>query len=300
MCKIIENKNYDYLSLKKAIKNLVDTYPFLHTSVIGKSVMGREIIALKIGRANEYVLFTGCFHGSEHITTALLLKFTEEICSAITNGDSVSGINIKRVMTGRAIIIVPCINPDGAEISIRGISGAGNLARNIAKLSRGNTEHWNANVRGVDINHNFDAGWEELRKSEQENGIFGPSPTRFGGSRPFSEPESAALKTLCETTRIRHALAFHSQGEVIYWNYQNFKPARSQKMAEILATSSGYALDYPTGLAVGGGFKDWFIKTFNRPAFTIEVGKGENPLPITDTDSIYNQIKEMLVLSVAM
>ena len=71
-------------------------------------------------------------------------------------------------------------------------------------------------------------------------------------------------------------------------------------MAEILATSSGYALDYPTGLAVGGGFKDWFIKTFNRPAFTIEVGKGENPLPITDTESIYNRIKEMLVLSVAM
>ena len=300
MCKIIENKNYDYYSLKKAIKQLTDTYPFLHTSVIGKSVMGREITALKIGRASEYVLFTATFHGSEHITTTLLLKFAEELCDAIQNGGSISGLNIKRVMTGRAIIIVPCINPDGAEISIRGISGAGNMSRNIAKLSRGDTDHWNANIRGVDINHNFDAGWEELHKSEQENGIYGPSPTRYGGPRPFSEPESNALKTLCETVRIRHALAFHSQGEVIYWDYDNLKPARSQKMAEIMATSTGYALDTPTGLAVGGGFKDWFIKTFNRPAFTVEVGVGENPLPTTDIPSIYNTIKEMLILSVAM
>ena len=300
MCKIIENKNYDYYSLKKAIKTLSETYPFLHTSVIGKSVLGREITVLKIGRASEYVLFAGTFHGSEHITTTLLLKFAEEICSALQNGGSVAGINVKRVMTGRAILIVPCVNPDGAEISINGVSNAGNAARNIIKLSRGDTQHWNANIRGVDINHNFDAGWEELHRLEIENGIHGPAPTRYGGPRPFSEPESVAIKSLCETVRIRHALAFHSQGEVIYWQYDNFKPARSQKMAEIMATSSGYALDVPLGLAVGGGFKDWFIKTYNRPAFTVEVGSGQNPLPITDTEQIYNRIKEMLILSVAM
>ena len=300
MCKIIENKNYDYYSLKKAIKQLTDTYPFLHTSVIGKSVMGREITAIKIGRANEYVLFTGCFHGSEHITTTILLKFIEEICTAIQNGGSVSGINIKRVMTGRAIIIVPSVNPDGAEISMRGVISAGNNARNISKISRGDTVHWNANVRGVDINHNFDAGWDELSRLEKENGIYGPSPTRFGGPKPFSEPESVAIKTLCETVRIRHAIAFHSQGEVIYWQYGDYKPARSQKMAEIMATSSGYKLDYPVGLAVGGGFKDWFIKTFNRPAFTVEVGLGENPLPNESVQDIYERIKEMLILSVAM
>ena len=71
-------------------------------------------------------------------------------------------------------------------------------------------------------------------------------------------------------------------------------------MAEIMATSSGYKLDSPEGLAVGGGFKDWFIKTFNRPAVTVEVGLGENPLPCEDTEGIYNRIKEMLILSVAM
>ena len=71
-------------------------------------------------------------------------------------------------------------------------------------------------------------------------------------------------------------------------------------MAEIMATSSGYKLDYPVGLAVGGGFKDWFIKTFNRPAFTVEVGLGKNPLPNESVQDIYERIKEMLILSVAM
>ncbi len=300
MCKIIENKKYDYYSLKKAIKELTDAYPFLHTSVIGKSVLGRDITALKIGRASEYVLFAATFHGSEHITTTLLLKFAEELCFALQNGGSIAGLNIKRVMTGRGIIIIPCVNPDGAEISIRGVTGANNMYKNIIKLSRGDTAHWNANARGVDINHNFDAGWEKLHKAEIDSGIHGPASTRYGGSRPFSEPESTAIRLLCETSKIRHALAFHSQGEVIYWQYENFQPARSRRMAEIMATSSGYALDYPTGLAVGGGFKDWFIKTFNRPAFTVEVGIGENPLPMDSTEQIYNQIKEMLVLSVAM
>ncbi len=300
MTGIVDNKNYDYFSLKKTINALKERYPFLHTSVIGKSVAGRDITAIKIGRATEYVLFLATFHGSENITTTLLLKFCEELCDALQNGGEIAGINVKNVMHGRAIIIVPTVNPDGAEICIHGVLGAGDMAHSVARISRGDTEHWNANLRGVDLNHNFDADWDKLHKSEQEAGIYGPAPTRYGGRKPFSEPETIAISELCRTMKIRHALAFHSQGEVIYWDYNSISPPRARKMAEILATSSGYALDYPTGLAVGGGFKDWFIKEFNRPAFTIEVGMGENPLPIQNVDNIYKTIREMLILSVAM
>ena len=71
-------------------------------------------------------------------------------------------------------------------------------------------------------------------------------------------------------------------------------------MAEIMSASSGYALEEPEGLAVGGGFKDWFIKEFDRPAFTVEVGRGENPLPLEDYAKIYKQIRELLMLSAIM
>ena len=95
-------------------------------------------------------------------------------------------------------------------------------------------------------------------------------------------------------------MCFHSQGEVIYWDYDNIDTYRGHKMAEIFAASSGYALDVPTGLAYGGGFKDWFIKEYRRPGFTIEVGSGSNPLPAANGEKIYGQIKEMLMLGLLM
>ena len=95
-------------------------------------------------------------------------------------------------------------------------------------------------------------------------------------------------------------MALHTQGEVIYWSYGGRQPGRSAKMAEILAAESGYALDYPTGLAVGGGFKDWFIEEFSKPGFTVEIGKGKNPLPDESLDELYESVRDILVLSAIM
>lgn len=99
---------------------------------------------------------------------------------------------------------------------------------------------------------------------------------------------------------MHHAVALHSQGEVIYWNYNGYEPAVSKQMAEIMVATSGYALDVPVRLATGGGFKDWFLKNFNRPAFTVEVGKGQNPLPISQAFEIYVKIREMLTITSIM
>ena len=71
-------------------------------------------------------------------------------------------------------------------------------------------------------------------------------------------------------------------------------------MAEIMGATSGYAVADPEGLASHGGFKDWFISCFCRPAFTIEIGKGENPLPLSDLPGIHRTLEEMLVFSIIM
>ena len=71
-------------------------------------------------------------------------------------------------------------------------------------------------------------------------------------------------------------------------------------MAHILADACGYRLADPEGLAVGGGFKDWFIETFDRPAFTVECGRGRNPLPLSDLGPLYRRLREMLVLTAVM
>ena len=294
------SENYDYLKLKNLIRELCEEYPFIKTGVIGRSCAGRDITALRIGNASEYTLFAASFHGSEHITGNVLMLFLEELAHSLKNNSSLAGINVQKALSGRGIIFVPRVNPDGCEISIKGAVACGTLEKQIKRLCNGDFEHWNANLRGVDINHNFNAGWEKLKKEEIKNGIYGPSPTRYGGHRPESEPETLALCELCRNTKINHAVALHSQGEVIYWNYKDNHPPRAKRMAEIMATSSGYALDSPTGLALGGGFKDWFIEEFNRPGFTVEIGKGENPLPINNAFNLYEELREMFMLSSIM
>lgn len=300
MKKITEPVCYDYNLLKKTISALGEEYPFLRELRVGTSCAGRDIAGLILGRASEYSLIAAAFHGSEHITTTVLLMFIEELCEAVKNDGAIAGFNARKALFGRGVIFIPRVNPDGAEISIHGAAGAGSLGANIRKICRGDFEHYNANLRGVDINHNFNAGWERLRELERDCGIYGPAPTRFGGYMPESEPETMALTALCRSMRIRLATALHSQGEVIYWTYGDKRPPRSERMAELLATSSGYELDCAEGLAEGGGFKDWFISEFNRPAFTVELGRGKNPLPMTDAIPIYKRVREMLMLAAIM
>ena len=296
MNRIIKSVDYDYLEIKKIIDALCCRNEILQPFCIGKSCAGRDITALKIPSDKEYVLFTAAFHGSEHITSNILLMFIEEFCHSYEKNRSFCGMNIRKALGNRGVIFVPRVNPDGCEISIRGALGCGKRAGDIYKMCQGDFEHFNANLRGVDINHNFDAGWHELHALERKSGILGPSPTRFGGERPHSEPETIAIVNLCNNYNIHHALALHSQGEVIYWSYNGLESKNSKRMAEIMVATSGYALDVPIGLASGGGFKDWFISKCLRPAFTVEVGKGKNPLPISQAEKIYNELREMLTI----
>lgn len=300
MEKSVKSKEYDYYERKKLIAELCLKYKFIKKGVIGRSCSGKEITALKIGSASEYSLITAAFHGSERITSTVLLMFIEELCFAIQSNGYIAGLKADKALKDRGVLFVPCVNPDGCDISLLGAKACGDCSAKIAKLCKNDFVHWNANFRGVDINHNFNADWENLRKKEREIGIYGPSPTRFGGFSPESEPETQALTNLCRNIKIRHAVALHSQGEVIYWSFGDNQPPKAKKMAEILATSSGYALDVPSSIATGGGFKDWFIEEFNRPAFTIELGLGKNPLPASDASYIYKKVCEMLTFCAIM
>lgn len=296
----IKSEEYDYARMRDAMYSLAGKYPFVRLETAGKSVMGKELLSLRMGRGGEYVLMAGAFHGTERITSVLLLRFAERLCAAMASNGDVAGISARRALADRGLIILPRVNPDGCDIALLGEVGAGALAPRIKRICGGYYEKWNANARGVDINHNFNAGWYLLQKAEREAGIYGPSAGKYGGERPESEPETHAVAELCRQRNICHLLAFHSQGEEIYWSYGRNTPEKGKKMARIMAASSGYALEFPTGLAGHGGCKDWFIDRFGRPGFTVEVGKGRNPLLPHEVDAIYDRLEEMMMLACVM
>lgn len=275
-------------------------YHFLKHGTIGESRCGRPIEAFALGSEEDSVLYCGAFHGMEWLTSLLLYQYLDCVCAAADRGGCVAQIKITRFLKRRGLVVVPCVNPDGVEISVHGAQTAGAYANLVTHVSGGKTARWQANAAGVDINHNFNAGWELLHQAEQKAGICSPAPTRFGGESPESEPETQALTRFCRNNPVHHAVAFHSQGEEIYWHFGENTPPCADTMATVMARSSGYKKSSPEGLAVGGGFKDWFITEFSRPAFTVEIGKGRNPLPACDLQPIYKKIEEMLTLCLIM
>ncbi len=294
--KNIQSVSYTYCARQKALAALCRQTGVFEKAVIGKSCGGREIAVYRLGRGRSYRLLAAAFHGSEHLTAVVLMMLMEEIAQALCHDGAVNGISIKEKLQDHGLLFVPCVNPDGCEISLCGSVAAGSWRGRIERWCGKDCTHWNANLRGVDINHNFNAGWRELRQKECDAGIFGPGPTRFGGFAPESEPETKAITALCRTLPIDRAAALHSQGEVIYPYYGDQTPACTRRMAEVFSQASGYQIEEPVALAAGGGFKDWFIETFCRPGFTFELGRGENPLPPEQAAAIYEKAKEMLLL----
>ncbi|MBQ2704108.1 MAG: M14 family metallocarboxypeptidase [Clostridia bacterium] len=297
---IIETVEQDYNVLRREIYALIGKYPFLSLSRIGKSFMGKELLALRLGKCKRYVLIAAAFHGKERITSAIALRFVEDLCNCIVMNTALTGIPIRRALKERGLIVVPMVNPDGCDIAIHGEKACLSHAPRIKRLCGGHFEDWNANGRGVDINHNFNAGWHQLKLIEEEQGIFGPAPSRYGGCRPESEPETVALTNLCRRVNIEQVMALHTQGEEIYWRYGDKTPPQAERMAKILAASSGYKMADPAGTASHGGFKDWFIDQFGKPGFTVELGKGINPLPPSQIEQIYPAALELMALTLVM
>lgn len=283
-----ENQRNLIFSLKKA-------YPFLNVGIIGKSLCSREIYSLSIGKSANPFLIAAGFHGQEWLTSLLALRWAEILLRSKATRTPIWGVDTFNLL--REIVIIPCVNPDGVQIAIEGPSAACRYSQMVADLSSASSELWNANARGVDINHNFNAGWNISRQNEIRSGILGSSPRRYGGPVPESEPETKAIVNFSKIRKPSMAFAVHSQGEEIFWQYGNIIPPRSETIAKILAAASGYRLVDNTGLASHGGFKDWFIEYFNKPAYTIEIGKGKNPLPLSDFDSIFAKTLPMFAVA---
>ncbi len=294
----------DYAQINVWIERLGHKYsPMLELINVGESLLGRNIHGLLIGNPARTVLYFGGVHGREWITSLLLMRFAEDLLQSYSRRAKVCGMEVCRLLDAKGVVIVPSLNPDGVEISINGAERAGlspELTGEEAALCAGTSRRWKSNARGVDINRNFDADWAKMRDIAAEQGIIGPSAGGWGGKSPESEPETRAIIRLCEFMRFRHAIAFHSQGEEIYWSYGSSTPPKAHLMAQILSASSGYPLNEPDRSAACAGFKEWFMSKYSAPAFTVEVGRGECPIPIESFRFLYSRLREMLLLGLAM
>ena len=87
---------------------------------------------------------------------------------------------------------------------------------------------------------------------------------------------------------------------MIFWQFQNYNPPQSLYIGNQFARVSGYSLEETPFNSSFAGYKDWFIQNYKLPGYTVEVGEGQNPLPISQFDEIYSNILGILVLGAVL
>lgn len=289
---------FDHAALMERVHRLADAYPFVTLSYIGTSILDRPIPILHIGNGARRVLYVGAHHGMEWITSLLLTRFLEELCEITQAKRRVCGIYPCDLWDGYTLSIIPMLNPDGVEYQIHGIGEENPLRERLLEMNGGSEDFssWQANARGVDLNHNYDAGFAEYKELEKTQGIKKGAPTRYSGECAESEPEVAAL---CNFIRFsapwQGVMTLHTQGEEIF--APPCKEGRSNAVtARRLSELTGYRLCRAEGLAAYGGMSDWCAEKLLTPSFTMECGRGKNPLPISQFSSIYATIRAALFL----
>lgn len=231
--------------------------------VYGFSESGRNLYAIKLGQGKPVGIAQYAIHGREYITAYLAMEqyFFENIKGSIW--------------------ILPLTNPDGCLLSQCGLDSVAEKKRRLELLAwnDGNTDFslWKANVRGVDLNVNFQANWGQGRKN-----IRYPAKENYIGTHPFSERESKALKILTLQIKPDYTISYHTKGEEIYWYFhQPIRDCpRDKRLATALSESTGYPLAYASGSV--GGYKDWCIQKLKIPSFTVEVGKDTLTHPLQE------------------
>ena len=119
-------------SCEQAILELVRTYPFCRSELLGSTAFQRPIRTLVIGNGPRKVLYSASHHANEWITTLVLLKYAEEFAEAIQSGATIGGQDARMLAEAVTIYMVPMVNPDGVDLVVGAIQ-PGNIQYDLAQ-----------------------------------------------------------------------------------------------------------------------------------------------------------------------
>lgn len=196
----------------------------------------RGIQAYQFGDGPRTIVLVGGIHGGYEANTVLLAEKLVDHFRA----------NPADVLPGIRLVIIPVANPDG-------------LARSYGLAGR-------FNASGVDLNRNWGCNWSETA-------YLGDMPID-PGPRPFSEPETRALRAYFLEERPDAVIFYHSAiGAIFSGECGDAHPA-ALWMGDLLSRATGYPHERFTAYEVSGDASDWLAER-GVPAAVIELSTHE-------------------------
>lgn len=273
-----------YEILSKNIVQLANQYPdLIEYHSIGKTVFGRHIWAVKLGHGEATLFINGSHHAREWLTSTLNMQMIEQYAKAYQTGTTFEGYDVRKVLNETSVWFVPMVNPDGVTLQQFGLKAFPQAFwKSLIAMNDGskNFARWKANAQGVDLNRQYPASWPSI-----VNNLARPHWANHKGVKPLQTIENQKLVGFTKRINPEIAVSYHSAGRILYWNFHTKAAnlSRDKRLANIFTAITGYSQVRPTSNPSGGGYTDWFISQWGRPAFTPEIGlkNGETSLPLS-------------------
>jgi len=199
--------------------------------VIGKSVQGKDIIALKVTKdANRLrdgrrpaVLYSSAQHAREWITPEMNRRLLHYYLDNYR-----SNRDIRKIIDTTELWFVPVANPDGYDFTF---TGGNRLWRKTLRDNDGDGAITGND--GVDPNRNYPTKWGY----DNEGSSAQPSSEVYRGPSARSEPETRALDSLMRRIRFEFLVNYHSAAELLLYGvgWQVATPTPDDLVYEALA-----------------------------------------------------------------
>lgn len=247
---------HDYQETMDELADLAGRYPDIaDLSIIGTSVLGRDIACLKISdqvQSDEDeipILICGNHHGNEVLSVEATLYQLNYILSNYGTDPEVTDW-----VDRYEIWFIPMLNPDGREAVRR------------------------TNENGIDLNRNY--GFEHTLGGNH--------------GEPFSEPETRAIRDFVADHPPALSLTYHTSGRYVLYSWTHTDDGAPDSTAMIyLGNKIAESIVFPQGASTGhytllqggrwyftaGEYCDYLYSTFNTLAFTVEMWTQQNPDP---------------------
>ena len=219
------------------------------------------------------ILHTALHHAREGITVSQMLYFMWYL---LENYETNSLIRF--LVDNTEIYFFPVVNPDGYVFNERSFKNGNGLGMHRKNMRRIQIPGGGVTF-GVDLNRNygFNFGLDNNGSSND------PQIETYRGPFAFSEPETKAVKWLCEQVPFEIALNHHSFGDALLIPFSdgvNTNPHYEAffNMGKMLSECNDYIVgDSKTALGyfTNGNSDDWMYGDLSKPqifAFTPEIG----------------------------